>query len=180
VTRRSSVVSLRRSIPLRVAVLGLLGPAAAQARGPAPDPAGANAAPAPDPAPTAPTAATRTTVRTTRPPASIVVAPAGRAGPVRTATRAPRTIAAPRAKHAVRRAPVHRRSRIELPRVDVPLVDVQPLRVDVPRGLGVAARSLHDDTPALAAGIALLVATVAAAAGALLALVAARAPGEAT
>jgi hypothetical protein len=179
VTRRSSVVSLRRSIPLLVAVLGLLGPAAAQARGPAPDPAGANAAPAPDPAPTAPTAATRTTVRTTRPPASIVVAPAGRAGPVRTATRA-LPIAAPRAKHAVRRAPVHRRSRIELPRVDVPLVDVQPLRVDVPRGLGVAARSLHDDTPALAAGIALLVATVAAAAGALLALVAARAPGEAT
>ena len=94
---------------------------------------------------------------------------------MRTSTRAPRTIAAPRAKHAARRAPVHRARH-----VDLPLVDVQPLRVDVPRGLGVAARSLHDDTPTLAAGIALLVATVAAAAGALLALVAARAPGEAT
>jgi hypothetical protein len=64
-------------------------------------------------------------------------------------------------------------------RSDLPLVDVPPLRVDVPRGLGATASSLGDDTPALAAGIALLVATAAAASGALLALVAARAPGDA-
>jgi hypothetical protein len=69
---------------------------------------------------------------------------------------------------------VHRPSRIDVRSVNVP-----PLRVDVPRGLGAAARSLHDDTQALAAGIALLVAAAAAASGALLALVAARAPGEA-
>jgi hypothetical protein len=74
----------------------------------------------------------------------------------------------------VRRAPVHRPLR-----TDVLLVDVPPLRVDVPRGLGVAARSLHDSPRALAAGIALLVATAAAASGALLALLAARTQGEA-
>jgi hypothetical protein len=158
VARRSSVVSLRRSIPLLLAVLGLLGPAAARAGDPAPDPPGANVTPAPDPAPVAHPAVLRT-----------IVSPATRSVPVRT-TRKP---AAAPAKPAARRAPVHRRSRI-----DVPLVNVPPLRVDVPRGLGVAARSLHGNTQALAAGIALLVATAAAASGALLALVAARTPEE--
>jgi hypothetical protein len=159
VTRRSSVVSLRRSIPLLMAVLGLLGPAAARAGGPAPDPPGANVTPAPDPAPVTHPAAQGT-----------IVSPAPRSVPVATT---PTRAAAP-AKPAVRRAPVHRPSRSH-----VLLVDVPPLRVDVPRGLGVAARSLHDSTRALAAGIALLVATVAAASGALLALVAARTQGEA-
>jgi hypothetical protein len=78
------------------------------------------------------------------------------------------------AKPAARHAGVHSSSRI-----DEPLVDVAPLRVDVPRGLGATARSLRGDTPALAAGIALLVATAAAACGALIALVAARASWEA-
>ena len=163
-TRRSSVVSLRRSLPLLVAVLGLLGPAPARAGGPAPDPPGANVAPAPDPAPTAGTVAT---ARTPRLPRRSVVSTAV---PVRTT---PKRAAAP-AKRPARHAPAHRPSRSE-----APLVSVPPLRVDVPRGLGAAARSLHDSTPALAAGIALLVATAAAASGALLALVAARTAEEA-
>jgi hypothetical protein len=167
VTRRSSAVPLRRSIPLLLAVLALLGPAAARAGDPAPDPPGANVTPVPDPAPVA--HPTGTTARTARLPTSIV-SPAGRSVPApSSAKRAPA-----RAKHAVRHASVHRPLRS-----DLPLVDVPPLRVDVPRGLGATASSLGDDTPALAAGIALLVATAAAASGALLALVAARAPGDA-
>jgi hypothetical protein len=65
-------------------------------------------------------------------------------------------------------------------RTEAPVVDVPPLQVDVHRGLGAVAPSLRDDSPALLAGIALLVAAAVASSALALTLVAARAPRSAT
>lgn len=62
----------------------------------------------------------------------------------------------------------------------VPVIDVPPLHVDVHRGLGAVPRSLPDDSTALLAGIALLVAAAVASSAAALTLVATRAPRSAT
>jgi hypothetical protein len=108
--------------------------------------------------------------------------------------RAPVTRAVPAASVAAARvvvAPAPRRSRAHVKpavrhvqkrvaRTEAPIVDVPPLQVDVHRGLGAMTPSLRDDSLALLAGIALLVAAVVAASALALTLVAARAPRSAT
>jgi len=80
-------------------------------------------------------------------------------------------VAKPVRKHVARakKPAVHR---------EIKIVDVPPLRVDVHRGLGAVARSLHDNSLLLLAGIALLVATFTAASGTTLAVIATRSPSR--
>jgi hypothetical protein len=61
-----------------------------------------------------------------------------------------------------------------------PVLDVPPVRVDLHPELGAVARSLPNDSMALMAGIALLVAAVVAASAIALTVVAARPPRSAT
>jgi hypothetical protein len=168
--RRSSVLLPPVALPLLIAVGALLGPVTAAAAGdPAPDPPTAVRAPAPDPAPAAHSelsAAPRAPVTRAIPMASVA---------------APRVVVVP----APRRSRVHvkpavRHVQKRVVRIAAPIVDVPPLQVDVHRGLGAMTPALRDDSPALLAGIALLVAAAVATSALALTLVAARAPRSAT
>jgi hypothetical protein len=174
--RRSTALLLRRSIPLLLAVGALLGPGSAWAADPAPDPPSAGA-PAPDAAPgahpkTAPAARTPVVVPVREPAvaaATFTPPPVTSAPPV--VPPHPKAIATPVRKHVAR-------AKKPAAHQDVKIIDVPPLRVDVHRGLGTVARSLHDESLLLLAGIALLVATFTAASGTTLALIATRAPSR--
>jgi len=161
-------------IPLLTAVAALLGPPAASAADPAPDPPAAGV-PAPDPAPAAHARAVERAPTIVRTRLATVAAPAYRpaasSAPAATATH-------PSVADHTARQPAHPRTRAQPkePRV----LDVPPLRVDVHRGLGAVRRTLHDDSLLLLAGIALLVATFTAASGMAVALVAARTNGART
>ena len=171
--RRSTALLLRRTIPLLLAGVALLGPGPASAAGPAPDPAGAGA-PAPDPAPVA-----KPKVATVKKAAPVPTPVRREAVVVPTITRAPVTrtstpvaakprvvVVAPARKHVQRAHPVKHRA--------IRIIDVPPLRVDVHRGLGAVSRSLRDDSLLVLAGIALLVAAFTAASGTTLALISTR------
>jgi hypothetical protein len=171
--RRSTALLLRRSIPLFLAVVALLGPGTASAADPAPDPAGSGA-PAPDPAPAA--HAKVAPVKRAAPVAApvakhaVVVTPTFTPTP---ATNAPTVVAPQRPTVVVPvRKHVHRAKPVKHPEIKV--IDVPPLRVDLHRGLGAVSRSLRDDSLLVLAGIALLVATLTAASGTTLAFVASR------
>lgn len=167
--RHSSACLLRRVIPLLLAVAALLGPQAASAAGPAPDPPGSSA-PVPDPAPVAHPRVVHVTPVVVPVRRAVVAAPAS-AEPA--ATTAPATVATPVAARTPERAAAQTRKRA--PHAEGHILDVPPLRVDVHRGLGAVTRTLHDDSLLVLAGIALLVATFTAASGAAVAVVAARA-----
>jgi hypothetical protein len=160
--RRSSVFP-PGAVPLLVAVGALLGPGAASAGSPAPDPPGSIRAPAPDPAPTA--LSHPAVVQTVR--AAAVSTPHVVFTPPR--VHIPARPAAPRRHNHVAKA--------KAPAV---VVDVPALQVDRHLGLGAIAPSLRDDSKLLMAGVALLVAAMVAASAVALTLVAARSPRSAT
>jgi hypothetical protein len=166
--RRSSVLLPPVALPLLVAVGALLGPVAASAGDPAPDPPTAVRAPAPDAPPASQSAMSAPARAPVTHAVHIVAAPAPRV-----VSPLPR----PSLTH-VKRA-VHQGQK-HVVRAEAPILDVPPLQVDVHRGLGAVAPSLRDDSLALLAGIALLVAAAVATAGLALTLVAARAPRSAT
>ena len=160
--RRSSALLLPVALPLLFAVGALLGPGVAVAGGPAPDAPSAAGTPAPDPAPVARPNPSRAPVMRTAPAAAILTPHVSAATPPRTTHPPARRVH----KHPVRAA--------------VRVVDVPPLQVDVHRGLGAVSPSLRDNSRALLAGIALLVAAAVAASALALTLVAARPPRSAT
>lgn len=171
--RRTSVLLPLWSVPLVLAVGVSFWPAIALAGSPAPDPidsSGAFAAvPAPDPAPTVPSTVSPRSdaivVRTA--PANAVSIP-HLATPSAPATKKVRT------NYLVRHA--HEQAAPGKAQV----LDVPPARVDLHPELGAVARSLPNDSMALMAGIALLVAAVVAASAIALTVVAARPPRSAT
>jgi hypothetical protein len=167
-SRRSSVLLLRRSVPLVLAVGALLCPASGLAGAPGPDPPASSGGPAPDRAPTARRQTAH--VAAVRSPVTAV--------PVRSASAVvarPRSAPVAVLRQAASRPPAARPARKHVKRAAAPIVDVPALQVDVHRGLGAAARSLRDDSAVLLAGIALLVAASAAASAAALAFVGTRA-----
>jgi hypothetical protein len=92
----------------------------------------------------------------------------------------PRVVApAPTLKPARPDPPARRTQKHAAPR-EARVVDVPPLHVDLHPELGAVVRSLRDDSLALMAGIALLVAAAVAASAIALTLVAARPPRSAT
>ena len=171
--RRSSALLPLWSVPLVLAVGVILWPAIALAGSPAPDPiasSGAFAAgPAPDPAPTAPSTVSARSdavvVRTA--PANAVPIPR------------PATPPAPATKKVGTKNLVRHAQEQATPR-EAKVLDAPPIRVDLHPELGAVARSLPNDSMALMAGIALLVAAVVAASAIALTVVAARPPRSAT
>jgi hypothetical protein len=167
--RRSSALLPRCSIPLVLAVGAFLWPVVASAGNPAPDPTNSTGAPAPDPSPAAPSK----------------LSPRSAAIVVRTVL--PNAVSSPRvvlpAAPAVRRVhaipAVPRTQKHAVPR-EAEVVDVPPAHVDLHPELGAVGRSLPDDSMALLAGIALLVAAVVATSAIALTVVAARPPRSAT
>jgi hypothetical protein len=165
--RQPICMLLRPVLPL-LAGLALLGPASALAAGPAPDVPPPAAALHPDPVPAqdhvqAP-ALRPAPVQPAQPTQRIVAAPTTAATTPTSAAKSPTS--AKQTPHRVKRhavstnsVPVHR------------VVDVTPLNVDVPVGLGEVASSLRDESSALLAAIALLAAAGAAASGIALTLV---------
>ena len=170
--RRSSALLPLWSVPLVLAVGVVLWPAIALAGSPAPDPidsSGAFAAGlAPDPAPTVPS--------TVSPRSDAIVvrtAPANAVSIPRLATPP-----APATKKVGTENLVRHAQEQAAPRAQV--LDAPPIRVDLHPELGAVARSLPNDSMALMAGIALLVAAVVAASAIALTVVAARPPKSAT
>jgi hypothetical protein len=80
----------------------------------------------------------------------------------------------------VQAKPASRRAQTHTAHTDAQVVDIPPLQVDRHRGLGAVAPSLRDDSTALLAGIALLIAATVAASAVAVTLVAARPPRSAT
>jgi len=145
--------------------VALLGPGAASAGSYSPDPPSSTGAPAPDPVPVP--------AMTTPPPSRAPVVRSAPAEPVS----ARRVVAPTTAAHA--RPAAHRPRKRAVYRA-VQIVDVPPLQVDLHRELGAVAAPLRDDSTALLAGIALLVAAAVGASALALTLVATRAPRSAT
>ena len=167
--RQPKCLLLRRGLPL-LAASALLGPSAALAAGPRPDtpppapPPVSNLSPDP-----APGAATTDSAHARRP--TTVVAPAAATPTFRTTTPASRPAATERKKPKA--APARRAAHKATPSA-VRIVDVPPLHVDVPVGLGAVAAEVRDDSSAILGAIALLAAACAAASGIALTVVAGR------
>jgi hypothetical protein len=81
---------------------------------------------------------------------------------------------------SVHATPAVRRTQRHAPPREAEIVDVPPAHVDLHPELGAVGRSLRDDSMALMAGIALLVAAVVATSAIALTVVAARPPRSAT
>ena len=167
--RRSSALLPRCSIPLVLAVGTFLWPVVASAANPAPDPTNSNGAPAPDPAPAS-------HLKLSSRSAAIVV----RTVPAN-AVSSPRVVlpAAPAVRRIHATPAVRRTQKHAAPRA-AEVVDVPPAHVDLHPELGAVGRSLHDDSMALLAGIALLVAAAVATSAIALTVVATRPPRRAT
>jgi hypothetical protein len=167
--RQPICMLLRPVLPL-LAGLALLGPASALAAGPEPDVPPPAAALQPDPVPAQDHV--QAPVRRPAPvqPAQrIVAAPTAAATSPTQAAKSPTPAKA--TSHRVKRHPVPVRSASVHTASVHQVVDVTPLNVDVPVGLGEVASSLRDESSALLAAIALLAAAGAAASGIALTLV---------
>jgi hypothetical protein len=167
--RRSSALLPRCSIPLLLAVGVLLWPVVASAENPAPDPTNSNGAPAPDPAPAA-----HTELSAESGAVAVLTVPANAVSSPRVVLPRASTLRRAHATPAVRRTQKHAAPH------EAEVVGVPPVHVDLHPELGAVARSLRDDSLALMAGIALLVAAAVATSAIALTVVAARPPGSAT
>ncbi len=171
--RQLRCLLLRRLLPL-IAVGGLLvlasGAMAALGAGPVPDaPPAAGLRPDPVPGPTVAHArSTATTPVTSAPRAVTAAAPAAVTRP---APAGPTTQTSTTHKPTTHKPTTHKPTTQRRRVAPLRIVDVEPRFVDVPRGLGDLAQTLHDDAPAALVAIALVAAACAAASGAGLALV---------
>jgi hypothetical protein len=147
----------------------LLWPVVASAGNPAPDPTNSNGAPAPDPAPAA-----HTELSAESGAAAVLAVPANAVSIPHVVLPSASTVRRVRATRAVRRTQKHAAPR------EAEVVDVPPAHVDLHPELGAVAGSLRDDSLALMAGIALLVAALVATSAVALTVVAARPPRSAT
>jgi hypothetical protein len=167
--RRSSALFPRCSIPLVLAVGAFLWPVVASAGNPAPDPTTSNGAPAPDPAPASHS-------KLTPRPAAI----GARTVPANAVSSRREVLPAAPAMRQVHSTPAVRRTEKHAAPRGAEVVDVPPAHVDLHPELGAVGRSLRDDSMALLAGIALLVAAAVATSAIALTVVAARPPRSAT